>query len=741
MKRKKKIRLKTGVHIILAAAAAVLLMITWVFLHKNTSEEEPVLTAVTAGPEEKADAQALKTPQEETVSAEPAAEQLIRQPVITETYFKIPYEKENYADSLDSDDFVFSYELNPHDSYTINNISLSGNTSYTIFCEAEAASSSSVIVRVYDGISGDIYFETDRAVEEGHNSIRESFSVSESSNAVMEIQNSSESEKLILRHPFLTCSDPDILVRVSQIGYLSNDEKRCTFAADPGDLFDVINAETEEIVYTGDISQKGYNQDTGEYNSFGEFTSLKDNGTYYIRTQKGQTSYPFDISEDPFDDLTIALLHEFVYQRCGYDLDEEAAGAYAHPACHSDEAVLYNTGTSYDVSGGWHDAADYGRYMKTGTKAVNDLLFAFMKAPYLFTDGDSVPNTGNGIPDILDEARYELEWMLKMQEENGAVHIKVVTKRFPKMYYMPNDYWSGLTLMGTETISTADFGGTMAAASIAFRQVDQEFADICLDAAVKAEEYLKAHPAMTAVYNPAGFDCGQYLDESDQDGRFYTEMALYAATMNKDYLYRAENIYAGNPSSADGTGWKDNGFYGSWLFLTSEDAENTEPWLYSSLISRLKNAADTYLYYEQSTAYNVAVNTYKWGCSGTVCDRSILLCMAYDLTGRQEYRQAAVEQLSWLLGRNCLNMSLVTGFGTEYPHDIHCRLTYNTAVELTGTLVAGPDAYYEDPVITDVPYGTPAAKVYLDVSGAYSTNEFAIYYNSAMINLLAFLRA
>lgn len=730
---KKKKRLKTGNLLIMSAAAAALVFSLWLFPGKGSPQEMPEAATETAVPSQSANAAA------ETAEPQPSAD--IQEPLTAESYFHVPVKTESYAKAGSLQE-KYVYEAGPQGIYTIRNTELRRDCTYKISFASSADGTAILNIRVCSSRTGEVYFETDTETASGTSVTEKEFTVSDDcADAEAEIRNMSDSVSVILTNPCISAELPEILVRVSQAGYLAGDEKRCTFAEDPGDFFDAVNAETGQTVYTGTIAQRGFNPDTGEYNSYGEFTSVTQPGTYYIRTQNGHESYLFEIAEDPFADLTAALLHEFVYQRCGCDLSESAAGSYAHPACHSDEAVLYNTDRRYDVSGGWHDAADYGRYMKTGTKAVNDLLFAYMRAPYLFTDNDSEPNTGNGIPDILDEARYELEWMLKMQEDSGAVHIKVVTRRFPKMYYMPNDFWSGLTLMATETISTADFGGTMAAASIAFRPVDEAFADECLNAAVRAEQYLSAHPGMTAVYNPAGFDCGQYLDESDQDGRFYTETALYAATMDRNYLYKAESIYNGNPHAADGTGWKDNGFYGSWLFLTSGDAADAEPWLYESLVSRLLSAADTYLYYAQSTAYNVAVNTYKWGCSGTVCDRSIQLCMAYDLTGRQEYRQAAVEQLSWILGRNALNKSLVTGFGTDYPHDIHCRLTYNTAVELRGTLVAGPDAYYEDPVISAVPYGTPAAKVYFDNSGSYSTNEFAIYYNSALISLLSFLRA
>jgi len=134
--------------------------------------------------------------------------------------------------------------------------------------------------------------------------------------------------------------------------------------------------------------------------------------------------------DDPYEELSDAMLRLLSLQRCGQDLDESWAGSFAHKECHTDQANLTGYNTLYDVSGGWHDAGDYGKYMKTGTKAVNDLLFAYMRNPGLYDDDNQGPDSHNGIPDILDEAKYELEWMLKMQEDNGGVHVKVVSWRF-----------------------------------------------------------------------------------------------------------------------------------------------------------------------------------------------------------------------------------------------------------------------------------------------------------------------
>ena len=116
-----------------------------------------------------------------------------------------------------------------------------------------------------------------------------------------------------------------------------------------------------------------------------------------------------------------------------------------------------------DVSGGWHDAGDYGRYVPTGTKAVIDLMLAYQMNPHLFTNAIGIPESGNGVADILDEARVELEWLLKMQNGWGGVYDKVVTAQFPD-FIMPDQDQAPLYIMQEMTTSTGDFVGAMALA-------------------------------------------------------------------------------------------------------------------------------------------------------------------------------------------------------------------------------------------------------------------------------------
>ena len=147
-------------------------------------------------------------------------------------------------------------------------------------------------------------------------------------------------------------------------------------------------------------------------------------------------------------------------QRCGTAVQDSDFG---HAACHTGIATIYGTNDKIDVSGGWHDAGDYGRYIVPAAKSVADLLYAYDANPELYSDNIGIPESGNGIPDILDEVRYELEWMKKMQRADGGVYHKVTCENFPG-YVSPEAETAPLIVTPVSTTSTADFCASMALA-------------------------------------------------------------------------------------------------------------------------------------------------------------------------------------------------------------------------------------------------------------------------------------
>ena len=224
---------------------------------------------------------------------------------------------------------------------------------------------------------------------------------------------------------------PDI--NINQVGYQPGDIKIATFRGDEtGDSFEVVDTATGKSIFTGQINKAEKNVSSRETCATGDFSSVIQPGTYQIKNDACGESYEFKIGDDVYQDLLKDAVRMLYLQRCGEELSEKQAGDFAHPACHMGEAVVYGTDEKKDVTGGWHDAGDYGRYVVSGAKAVADILLAYENYPDVFGDDMDIPESGNGTPDVLDEARYELDWMLKMQDSaSGGVYHKVTCANFP----------------------------------------------------------------------------------------------------------------------------------------------------------------------------------------------------------------------------------------------------------------------------------------------------------------------
>lgn len=528
----------------------------------------------------------------------------------------------------------------------------------------------------------------------------------------------------------------DNTIKVNHLGYTINNEKRCVFPYNQGDFFDVINVETSQVVYTGAIVKEINNPNTNEVNYYGDFTNVMEEGTYKVVSQLGNTSYEFKINNDIYDNALVDLLRFFYIQRCAYELDPNLVGNLAHIACHDTAAIIQEFPTQVtDVNGGWHDAGDYGRYVKTGTKAVNDLLFAYLTNPEAFGDSNNIPESGNGVADILDEARFEIEWLFKMQTDWGAVYSKAVTQGLPGDIY-PNEDMQRVYVLTGETATTADFISTLALASIVYKDIDPVFAQSCLDKTYKSWEYLVGNPDMIELSNPTDFTAGEYRDTKDTDERFFAAVAMWAATKDTVYLDYAKEMLNKDADAVNGNGYTDVGAYGVYLYLLQPEAKNDKEF-YDIMLSSLKEQADAIMATIDADGYQTSITTYSWGSNGTIANNGNLLLMAYDIIGNSSYKQGAVEQLNYIFGKNSLNISFVSGYGYTYPVNMHSRLAKAANTPLIGALVGGANNDREDTVTQNFGTDIPPAKVYTDQYLSYSTNEVTIYWNSALIYLIS----
>lgn len=510
----------------------------------------------------------------------------------------------------------------------------------------------------------------------------------------------------------------------NQIGYKTNAKKTAVFRDTNGGNFSVVNADTKQTVFTGEMSGPISNSSADETNYTGDFSSVTTPGKYYIAADGLDNSYTFEIGENVYNNLLDASVKMLYLQRCGTKVEDDKFG---HPSCHDSIATIYKTDQKIDVSGGWHDAGDYGRYVVAAAKAVADLMYAYEANPEIYSDNIGIPESGNGTPDILDEVRYELEWMLKMQDQSdGGVYHKVTCDTFPG-YVMPEKETKPLIVMPKSTTATADFAASMAMAYEFYKDIDADFSAKCLDAAKKAYNWTKSNPNVT-YSNPADVVTGEYGDKIVADELYWAAAQLYRATGDTSYM--------DGVSAKKGLDWATVGDYGNIAILTMKDIDKSSD-IYVNAANTVKTQASSLLNIVKASPYGSAITKYDWGSNMTIANAGIILKLAYDITGDSEYLDAANAQLHYLLGSNPNGASFVTGFGTVSPENPHHRPSMAVGSAMPGMLVGGVNQNLEDSAAKAYCRYNPPAECWIDNAESYSTNEITIYWNSPLTYLLS----
>ncbi|MBQ8350102.1 MAG: glycoside hydrolase family 9 protein [Ruminococcus sp.] len=513
----------------------------------------------------------------------------------------------------------------------------------------------------------------------------------------------------------------------NQVGYKCDSKKTAVFRnADNENKFSVVNADTNQVVYTGDLSGSVNNTSAGETNKTGDFSSVTQPGKYYITCGNLDNSYTFEISDSVYSNLLNDSVRMLYLQRCGEAVTDSDFG---HPACHTGMATVYGTNDTIDVSGGWHDAGDYGRYIVPAAKTIADLLYAYEANPELYGDNIGIPESGNGTPDILDEARYELEWMMKMQRDDGAVYHKVTCENFPG-YVSPEKETAALIVTPVSTTATADFCASMALAYEFYKDIDASFANNCLERAERAWSFLEANPNMI-FKNPEDITTGDYGDTSDRDERYWAAAQLYRATGNSKYETALSEMFV-----LKGLDWSTVGDYGNLAILTAKNISKDSA-IYTNARDTIISQADSFVRISSSSPYGVALTKFDWGSNMTVANAGIILGAAYKVTGDSSYLDAANAQLNYLLGTNPVGECFFTGYGTVSPENPHHRPSMAAGKAMKGMLVGGVNQNLEDSAAKAYCQDLPAAKRYVDNAESYSTNEITIYWNSPLTYLVS----
>ncbi|WP_028514846.1 glycoside hydrolase family 9 protein [Ruminococcus flavefaciens] len=578
-------------------------------------------------------------------------------------------------------------------------------------------------------------------------------------------------------------------ILTNQVCYFPKRAKKATLLSDsskPVD-FEVID-ESGKTVYEGKSTPFGHDKDSDDEVHIIDFTDLDKEGTYHIEAEDGSESRDFEIcGSETYSSLLYDSLNYFYQNRSGIEIESdfissgeasELARAAGHP---KDMAEIEQTwgysgsSGSIDVTGGWYDAGDHGKYVVNGGFSLWLMQNQYETAlKYGFEDayGDGtmlLPENTNGTPDLLDEARWEMEWMLKMIVESGeykgmAYH-KAHDEKWTALGIAPADDDMKRIVKPPTTAATLNLAACGAQAARLWKDYDSDFAEQCLTAAKNAFAAAKKHPEMYAPLDES-IGGGAYGDTDVEDEFCWAALELFITTGDEDYYDEAtENKFfldvpqtLGGGESVDTVGSFDWGNTGGLATLSAAlntdkfdkgDAEIIQEAIVSAadnFISLEENQGYGVPYGQSKLSYNDSDEGYIWGSNSFVTDNAIVIAYAYLLTKDESYLDGAIGGMDYILGRNAMDYSYVTGYGThaiEYPHHRYWARQIDETFPKApnGVMCGGPNSGMQDPWVQGSGWKKgkiPPQKCYLDNIEAWSVNECTINWNASLAWLAGF---
>lgn len=550
-------------------------------------------------------------------------------------------------------------------------------------------------------------------------------------------------------------------IRLNQVGFYPAAQKLAVVVSDEAGAFDVKDAKTGKTVLKGKLGNVRTSQHSGKHTRIADFSGLRKPGSYVIDIAGIGKSAPFNIGGRVHREVAEASLKAFYYQRASIELPEKYAGKWSRPVAHPDDNVLVHPSavsegrpenTVISSTRGWYDAGDYNKYIVNSGITMGTLLSLYEDYPLYFEDfNTNIPESNNGVPDLLDEVAWNLRWMLTMQDPaDGGVYHKLTNPRFDGMI-MPAAAKNPRYVVQKGTAATLDFVAVMAQASRVFKSFDNKFpglADSCTTAAVKGWQWAEKHPAVLYIQDAMNkqFDpdvvTGTYGDRSVKDEWIWAACEMYALTGKHSYLDKAD---LGLQQPFLLPTWSQVKALGYYTLLRPHYDVSVEPQILNSIKKNLITYADSLLADLGKQPYHTVMGKtardYAWGSSSVAANQGIALLCAYRLSKDQKYLHAALGNLDYLLGRNATGYCLLTGFGSKRVMHPHHRLSIADGVAdpIPGLLSGGPNPGQQDKCA-----GYPnkfADESFIDRDCSYASNEIAINWNAPMVYLAAALEA
>lgn len=524
-----------------------------------------------------------------------------------------------------------------------------------------------------------------------------------------------------------------------QIGYDTYGIKR--FSSEPFTSYQIVRVSDNKVMFTGTEGKLMTHPAIDPYSVYtADFTKFETPGKYFIRLDNGTTSYPFEIGPNVYDATVRAAVRFFYYQRNNTAITMPyAEGPWVHEK--DEKEVVLNPpsmGGTRIVRKGWHDAGDFAIYMPNHTYTCFWIAAAWEDFRY-DSDNLNIPESGNGIPDIIDELRWGIDWIFDMQDttDGGFFHNMCMRKNSPYTYGKT----TALTITGYEltnktTPATAAATGLLAYASRVFEPFDKPYAERMRRAAKRGWKYLQAHPEQINVTE----NCQTYHDADDIQARVFAAAGLFLATGEPEYHRYFLQKDPGSQWISDYVTQTNLAYI---MYLKSPNADpKKKADLRNLLITRAQEANN-----DRDRHPFGFVGYYYWGSLGTAFARvGNYNLVDWLLNKNTNSMFTALQQLHYTFGQNSLGFVYFSGFGVKgMTHSFHNWLKALNATphNFPGLLAGGPNekpdpneknlgefgTYYNKPP------DTPIDQRYVD-GDSWSTNEIAVNQNAHILYVL-----
>lgn len=538
-------------------------------------------------------------------------------------------------------------------------------------------------------------------------------------------------------------------VRVNQIGYYPNREKIGVVVDGTASMeFNIRTADLDKILYTGALSTQKFWDKSGENVAIADFSDFSMQGNFVLEVPEIGRSYPFQIASQVMNGALKASVKAYYFNRASTELLTEHAGVYARAAGHPDTEVVVHASaasaarpenTTISSPGGWYDAGDFGKYIVNGGIAVHTLLASYEAFTEFYQDVNlNIPESNNSMPDILDEVLYELEWMLTMQDPaDGGVYHKLTTSNFVGIV-MPSENSETRYVYLKSTAAALNFAAVMAQASRIYKAFDAAKSTVFLDASKDAWAWAKANPTtyyvqqdVNAQYDP-DVNTGEYGDTRVSDEFTWAGTELYITTLDGSYL--ADIDFSNSTSIPD---WPNTHFLAHASLLNNESVLTSDVDM-TQIKSNVLGLANTLKSRSESAAYKMSHNSFNWGSNSAAGNEGMVLFYAFRETKDESYLNAALGNFDYILGRNALNFSFLTGFGSNSITNIHHRQAEadGIAAPIPGFIGGGPYEFWSsNDFCTGIDFGNIPAKAFQDVFCSPPMTEVAVNWNAPFVFL------